>query len=307
MGAFARLPLPGHGDTWERFETLASLAEEDLSLARLGEGHADALAILAESGRGARHSGASYGVWAARTGTANVTATPVAGGWRLAGQKPFCSGSGMLDRALVTAEAPDGYRLFDIATADVVNDTVPDSWPAVGMADSLSETLVFGGPPVPDADAVGPPGFYTDRPGFWFGASGVAACWYGGARGLLHGVVQSLGRQPEELVLMEIGKAAGQLQAMDDALRSVAMAIDVDPENKGDRAKARALAVRQIVHQACEAVLRHTAAAGGARPLCHDPAQARRAADLYVYLAQHHGGPDATSLGRLTVGDRRWS
>ena len=50
-----RLPLPGHGDTWERFEILASLAEEDLSLARLGEGHADALGILDESGRGVRH------------------------------------------------------------------------------------------------------------------------------------------------------------------------------------------------------------------------------------------------------------
>ena len=63
--AFARLPLPGRGDTWERFEILASLAEEDLSLARLGEGHADALAILDESGS-SRHSEASYGVWAAR-------------------------------------------------------------------------------------------------------------------------------------------------------------------------------------------------------------------------------------------------
>ena len=36
VSAFARLPLPGHGDTWERFEILALLAEEDLSLARLG-------------------------------------------------------------------------------------------------------------------------------------------------------------------------------------------------------------------------------------------------------------------------------
>ena len=46
ISSFGRLPLPGHGDTWERFSILASLGEEDLSLARLGEGHADALAIL---------------------------------------------------------------------------------------------------------------------------------------------------------------------------------------------------------------------------------------------------------------------
>ena len=306
ISSFGRLPLPGHGDTWERFEILASLGEEDLSLARLGEGHADALAILQESGRHPRYPGTSYGVWAARTGPGGVTAAAAPGGWRLTGRKPFCSGSGLLDRALVTAEAPDGYRLFDIATADAVIDTAPDSWPAVGMADSISETLTFGGPVISEDDAVGPPEFYTDRPGFWFGACGVAACWYGGARGLLAAVVEGLTDDPGELALMEIGRAASGLQAMRDALRSVADAIDIDPEDKQGQAQARALAVRQIVHDSCVGVLGQTAAAGGARPLCHDLAQARRAADLYVYLAQHHGGPDATRLGRLLVEGQKW-
>ena len=44
------LPLPGGGRTRERWAGLADLAGEDLSLARLAEGHADALAILAELG-----------------------------------------------------------------------------------------------------------------------------------------------------------------------------------------------------------------------------------------------------------------
>src|ERR1700686_985002 len=39
------LPLPGGGRTRERWAVLADLAGEDLSLARLAEGHADALAI----------------------------------------------------------------------------------------------------------------------------------------------------------------------------------------------------------------------------------------------------------------------
>jgi hypothetical protein len=306
VAAFARIPLPGHGDTWERFEILASLAEEDLSLARLGEGHADALAILRESGRETRHPGLAYGVWAARSGSGGVTATPVAGGWELAGRKPFCSGSGLVERALITAEAPDGYRLFDVATADVVMGRSPGSWPAVGMADSQSETVIFGGQ-VSEDDAIGPPEFYTDRPGFWFGACGVAACWYGGARGLVAGAVQSLNPGPAETTLMELGKAASGLQAMTDTLRSVAAAIDLDPEDKQGHARGRALAVREVVHSCCEAILGQTAAAGGARPLCHDADQARRAADLYVYLAQHHGGPDAVSLGRLTLEGRRWS
>jgi hypothetical protein len=40
------LPLPGGGRTRERWAVLADLAGEDLSLARLAEGHADALAEL---------------------------------------------------------------------------------------------------------------------------------------------------------------------------------------------------------------------------------------------------------------------
>jgi hypothetical protein len=44
------LPLPGSGSTWRRWAALADLAEKDLSMARLGEGHADAAAVLAELG-----------------------------------------------------------------------------------------------------------------------------------------------------------------------------------------------------------------------------------------------------------------
>jgi alkylation response protein AidB-like acyl-CoA dehydrogenase len=305
VSEFTDLPHPGGGKTWERFEAFVSLAAEDLSLARLAEGHADALAILVESGRRARQPGASYGVWAARGGAGGVSATPVRGGWKLSGRKPFCSGSGLLDRALVTAESPDGYRLFDVATAQVVVDTVPDSWPAVGMADSRSETVVLGGAVVSEDDAIGPPGFYTDRAGFWFGACGVAACWSGGARGLVAGVVDSLSSDPGELILMELGRAVSDLRGMQDALESVATAIDGDPEDELGEARSRALAVRQIVHDACQRVLTHTAAAGGARPLCLDAGQAQRAADLYVYLSQHHGAADAAGLGRLAVGDWR--
>ncbi len=43
-----RLPMPGSGATRERWQVLAAVAEFDLSLAKLYEGHTDALAILDE-------------------------------------------------------------------------------------------------------------------------------------------------------------------------------------------------------------------------------------------------------------------
>ncbi|MGA2305399.1 MAG: acyl-CoA dehydrogenase [Acidimicrobiales bacterium] len=303
----AALPLPGGGDTWARFEALSKWAAQDLSLGRLVEGHCDAMAILAEAGLQPAAPGATYGVWAARSARGGTTARLESDGWRLAGQKPFCSGSGLLERALVTADTADGFRLFDIDVARQVVSTHPDSWQAVGMADSQSETLEFGGPAISPACAVGDSGFYLDRPGFWFGAIGVAACWYAGAAGLVEHLGGTLDPHSSDLVLVDFGHAVAHVEAMRRVLEDASKEIDGDPIDKQGRARARAHAVRHAVHHGALRVMEHVAAAGGARPLCHDRGQGQRAADLYVYLAQHHGSADARELGRIALAGRAWN
>ncbi len=301
------LPLPGSGDTWRRFETLASWSSRDLSVGRLVEGHADATAILSEAGMEPVDEGAIYGVWAARSRHGGTVAERVSGGWRLTGSKEFCSGSGIIDRALVTADTEDGYRIFDIALEKNVAAVHEDSWPAVGMSASVSETLEFAGPEIPDAQVVGPPDFYTSRQGFWFGASGVAACWFGGAEGLARNLINSLPIEPNEHVLADLGLAVASLEAMREVLKSSANAIDADPTDAAGQSRYRALVARQFVHDAATEVLARVGSAGGARPLCHDATQSRRVADLYVYLSQHHGGIDAAALGRLAREVGAWS
>jgi alkylation response protein AidB-like acyl-CoA dehydrogenase len=300
----AELPLPGSGSTWERFSTLAQWSSVDLSLGRLCEGHADALAILAEADMKPAEMHASYGVWAARGSRSTTTAERVGRRWRLSGSKEFCSGSSILDRALVTAETSLGYLLFDVAVRDVVVASHDDSWPATGMASSMSLTLDFGGAPVEDAQVVGPAGFYTQRPGFWFGGAGVAACWYGGAVGLVNGLVESLSPEPNEHVLADLGLAVSSLEAMRSVLKNVAQGIDDDPLDEEGQAHFRTLVARQVAHDRATDILAFVASAGGARPLCHNEVESRRAADLYVYLAQHHGGADAAALGRITWGSQ---
>ena len=300
------LPKPGSGGTAARFAALASWATRDLSLARLVEGHVDALAILEEAGHESDPS-ATYGVWAARQPSGGTTARLTADGWRLTGEKSFCSGSTHIARALVTAESDDGYRLFDVPVAENVTGVHAGSWPSVGMADSLSETLDFGGPPVPMSRAVGPPNFYLERPGFWFGATGVAACWYGGARGLVQDVLRSADEPPSELVLAELGHAVAHIDLMRRAIDSAAREIHGDPRDRAGDAKRRALVIRHAVHHAAQQVLMHAAAAGGARPFCLNAEQAQRVADLYVYLAQYHGPHDANVLGHMTLGEWPWS
>jgi alkylation response protein AidB-like acyl-CoA dehydrogenase len=301
------LPAPGAGETWRRFEVLARWASFNLSVGRLSEGHADALAILAEAGLEVKDSTASYGVWAAKSRLGGTSAERVPGGWRLEGCKQFCSGNGIIDRALVTADTEDGVRLFDVVLEESVIGIHPDSWSAVGMADSASETLEFGGPVLSEVRVVGPVDFYTRRPGFWFGSSGVAACWYGGAVGLVNNLVASLSAEPNEHVLADLGVAASSLEAMRAVLKETADSIDLDAIDADGQGHYRALVTRQVVHDLATEVLARVATAGGARPLCHDIDQARRAADLYVYLAQHHGGVDAAELGRLVRSRPPWN
>ena len=117
-GAFAdavesgwlNLPLPGGGRTRERWAVLAELAGADLCLARLAEGHADALAILAELGAGPPPAGSRWGVWAAQPPGPGLTASKSGGDWLLDGTKQYCSGARSCTDALVTATAPDGWK-----------------------------------------------------------------------------------------------------------------------------------------------------------------------------------------------------
>jgi len=96
------LPLPAQGNTPERHRHLFDIALEDLSLAKLAEAHWDALAILAEAGRTPK-PGALYAVWASEIPDQPLQLTNN----RLSGTKAFCTGYGLVDRALVTLGTGD--------------------------------------------------------------------------------------------------------------------------------------------------------------------------------------------------------
>lgn len=291
------LPLPGSGATWRRWAAFADLAEEDLSLARLGEGHADAVAILAELGGPRPPAGSRWGVWAANPPGPGVTASRRDGGWVLRGTKQYCSGARVCTHALVTAKTDDEERLFAVATDGL--EPQAGSWPATGMAGS--DTLDVGFPAVP-AEAVGPPGGYVGRPGFSHGGAGVAACWYGGARGVARALVRAAAKR-------DVGPhALAHLGAVDIALRTARVAlvraadeIDADPGDLRGEGALRSLRVRALAEAVASDVLARTGRALGAGPLSHDEAHSRMVADLTVYLRQHHAERDLARLGELVA------
>jgi alkylation response protein AidB-like acyl-CoA dehydrogenase len=296
------LPLPGGGRTWERWAVLADLAGEDLSLARLSEGHADALAILAElgpaeSGTAPPPAGSRWGVWAAQPPGPGLTASRAAGGWRLDGIKRYCSGAHSCTHALVTAAAADGSRLFAVATEDLA--PVAGTWPATGMAGSDTLDVEFTDIP---GEPVGEPGGYTERPGFAHGGAGVAACWYGGARGVGQTLLTAAAKRDiGPHALAHLGAVDIALQTARDSLARAAAEIDADPADREHGGWRRALRMRALVEATATEVMARVGRALGAGPLGHDQAHGRRVADLTVYLRQHHAERDLAELGALAV------
>lgn len=291
------LPLPGGGRTGDRWAAFAELAGQDLSLARLGEGHADAVAILAELDGPAPAPGSRWGVWAAQPPGPRLTARQADGGWRLDGVKQYCSGAHSCTDALVTADAPDGPRLFAVSTGKL--SPIPGTWPATGMA--ASDTLDVQFDDVP-AVPVGAPGGYVGRPGFAHGGAGVAACWYGGARAVGETLLAAASqRDVGPHALAHLGAVDVVLHGAQLALRTAAAEIDADPADREGKAARRTLRVRAQVEAATTEVMTRVGRALGAAPLCHDEAHSRRVADLTVYLRQHHAERNLAQLGAIAA------
>jgi hypothetical protein len=291
-----RLPLPGSGATLLRWQALAEVAGHDLSLLKLYEGHTDALAILAELGGSAPPS-SSWGVWCAEPPGAGVTLLQTASdSFRLSGRKLWCSGAAALTHALVSCRNSSGRSCLAAVALRQPGVTVTgDGWQAVGMAGSASVDVEFQGA---EAELLGEPGAYLQRPGFWHGGAGIAACWYGAARslaGYLHRAARDH-KPADPHRLAHLGSVDTALAAAAALLRETAAAIDADPNAD---AALLAMRARLTVESAASAVLEHVTRALGAGPLCRDAAFARMAADLPVFLRQSHAERDLAALGGM--------
>lgn len=286
------LPLPGSGATQERLDSLVALGHEDLSLAKLVEPHHDAVAIGADLSHPIDTDGV-WAVWAAAPPFAIVRARRAGERWHLDGTKAFCSGADLVTHALVTADDDGHDRLFalDLDQPGVVVDEQAPTWVGPGMVDARTVTLRLD---AVDAVAVGAPGAYVQRPGFWHGAIGIAAVWTGGARAVADVLERS--SRLDEHGLAHRGAVRAALHTATALLDDAARRIDADPTADAQRL---ALAVRAGVADVVDTVLHHVGRATGPGPLALDAAHARRVADLQVFVRQHHAERDLARLGGL--------
>ncbi len=292
-----QLPLPGHGRTLQRWQVLAQVAGADLALAKLYEGHTDALAIIGECAATDLDTRGTWGVWAAEPPDARVQIVARHGREvRLQGRKAWCSGALQIDRALLTAwDEQQRPQLVAVKLDDPGLRILGTGWQAVGMGSTASVEVAFE---LCAGLQVGDSGQYLNRPGFWHGGGGIAACWYGAVSALAGYLHEHCAGHPEPHALAHLGAVDAQLAGAAAALRETAQWIDGHP---GADAKVPVRRLRAQVEEAVTAVLAHVGRALGATPYCRNAHFARLSADLPVFLRQSHAERDLAELGRLVA------
>jgi hypothetical protein len=289
LAADLDLPHPGEGHTAVRWRALAAIARHDVAEARVIEAHVDALSILHEAGLEPEPS-ALYGVWAAEEPGRSLQLD----GERVRGQKPFCTGAGIVDRALVTARTPAGVVLAEIDARHPSIDYATDDWLTPAFATTGTATATFDTPTIRTA---GSAGWYLDRVGFWHGACGPAACWAGGVLGLIdQAIVAAAAKRADPHLDAHIGALVAIGWDLDAVLDRAGVEIDETPDDAA-AAVRRARIMRHLVDRAATEVIERFGRALGPRPLIRNPDVVRRIAEVQLYVRQCHAERDLDALG----------
>ncbi|MGA1809673.1 MULTISPECIES: acyl-CoA dehydrogenase family protein [Sphingobium] len=179
-------------------QALREVGRGDLSIARLYEGHVNALSLFEWYGvpdqfrwlANALDRGAWFGVWATEPSPGvRLTRETVPS---LLGEKIFASGAGGLDYALVTAASEGEHRRLVIVRADEKVRADLSGWRVRGMRASVSGRYVLDDVTVEPDMLLGKPGDYDQDPRFTAGAWRFCAAQLGGIEALVTEIRRSM-------------------------------------------------------------------------------------------------------------------
>ncbi|WP_131193757.1 acyl-CoA dehydrogenase [Lichenihabitans psoromatis] len=163
----------------------------DLSVARLYEGHVNAVALVTRFGTSGQVAafadavaqGAMSAVWNAE-GKQPLRAQRTAAGWHLTGSKILASGAGSITHPIVTPTGPDGVIMVIPVLASGERADL-SGWTAQGVRSTATGTVDFTGLTIPFAAQIGGAGDYMRQPSFSGGAWRFCAVHLGAAERLL--------------------------------------------------------------------------------------------------------------------------
>ncbi|UPG72043.1 acyl-CoA/acyl-ACP dehydrogenase [Roseomonas gilardii subsp. gilardii] len=287
--------------TMPLMRALRRIGRASLPLGRLFEGHVNALRLVAahgtpdqaEAAAADARAGCLFGVWAAERPERGLVLEE--GMRRLRGGKIWCSGAGLVERALAPAQAPDGVRMLLLPLPKGTGRADLSVWTASGMRASGTGNVDFGGMEVGPGALIGPPGTYFAQPGFSGGAWRFLAVHLGGIEAVVEALRRHLdatGRGGDPHQQARLGQAVTEAEAARLWVREAAWMAE-EPEAGGtDPARVVAYVdlARGAVERAGLAVMELAQRSIGLGAFLRPAAIERIARDLATYLRQP--GPD---------------
>ncbi|PWS29450.1 acyl-CoA dehydrogenase [Pedobacter yonginense] len=297
-------------------ELLKEVGKANLSVGRIFEGHINTLYLIhlyaspeqrTKWYDGVRDHGHLFGVWNTQAQN-GIVFLKNEEQFQIQGSKTFCSGVGIVDRALVTgnidSEDRKGWQMSIVDMSKIGIDRVDqDSWKPLGMKASRSYTVDFSGYVIDASDFISPPGTYLTQPYFSGGAIRFAAVHLGGAEAVAEHTItylKELGRTEDPIQRMRIAKIMMQLVSGRLWLEKAGHNYDEWSNTSGESEKLIAFAnmTRVSIEDICLQIMDESNKCVGARGLMAPYQLERIFRDLTFYLRQP--APDAT---RLNVAD----
>lgn len=284
---------------------LAALGGASLPLARIYEGHVNAIKLVLGYGNrdqqeracAAVAARAILGVWGAeRDRPVTIDADGL-----LAGVKTFASGLGDVTLAIVTAKVSDGLQMVLIDATDAARGDI-SAWDVDGMVGSQSGQFDCTGLPAGPAERLGAVDALFIEPAFNGGVWRLCACYAGAmerlARLTAHQIDRT-GSRGDPLAAHRLGRLA--MEAMGAAIwaRSACIAVETTGVSAAD-AVARTLLAREAIEQTATRLLALVERVNGTAMHRRGSEIGRLSRDLRLYLRQ------ADLDGKLRVAASRW-
>ena len=321
MAGLIRAPLGvfagGVGLCWEPgavaggVDVLRVLGRANLAVARLFEGHVNAVKLVtlygtpATQARVARavRGGALMGVWGAN-GVRPVTLREGRDGIVLDGRKRFASGLGLVSLAVISATDGNGTTRLVLAPADDARRADESPWQVSGMRATASGDFEASGLAL-DFDALlGGPDDYYCEPHFQGGVWRYAAAQLGAIEALVEAMRADLAARGTLSDPHQAARFARAAMACETArlwVREAALAVEAPDADPGSATRA-VLARLAVERAATETMVEVDRALGTAAHFLGHPVERIRR-DLSFYLRQT-SPDDALHTASLALASR---
>ena len=303
----ACLPKRMGGEGWgcepdgtrDAFDALRALGRSNLSLARLFEGHMNAVKLIVLYGNedtahnlaDAVKSGALLGVWGADEPNDPLVFERRAEALALQGTKRFASGLGLVSLAVVTATTDEGQQLLLVPAGE------PDrcdyaAWSMGGMRATQSGRYDFSGVDAGPDGLIGAPGDYLREPYFEGGIWRYCAAHLGAAEALYGAMLTHLNDSDRAHDPNQQRRIVASAMAIETSrLWLLRAAGEVEAPGAEPEKAALSLLGREATEDACRLVAENIERALGMAAHVEASLVHRTMRDLRLFLCQ--AAPDA--------------